>query len=710
MGKYITFRLTRYFSFLSLVLIVAAGLTLGWSARDQATKQMSEMAQHHNEAMGQVFINALWPHFSPLTESAKSLSSEELRQEVVRLNLHPQVATLMHQSHIVKVKVYNREGLTVFSSDPKQIGESKLGNVGFQSGLAGRTASELTHRNQFDSFEGVQADLDVISSYLPVRDDAQIVAVMELYQDVTPFVQELNQVLIDVVLVGACVMVLLYLAQLMVVRYAQRLLLAQEDQLLQSNRELDARVAGRTAELATSNAQLQAEVAERQRAEVRLDHLAHHDPLTHLPNRLLFVEHLQRSIANAERHMRQIAVLFIDLDRFKEVNDTLGHTIGDELLVEIAKRLSGHIRTGDLLSRLGGDEFVCVLENVDSLFEAANVAEKLNARIAGPIELRNHSLQISASIGIAIYPQDGADTDNLLRAADTAMYQAKKMGRNTHHFYTPEMTQHARERVAMERLLRQAIANNELEVHYQIKMTAGDAPQPCGAEALLRWNNPELGSVPPVRFIPIAEETGFIVELGRWVLRTACQQAALWRTQGLVIPKMSVNLSVRQLERADILETVQRALVDSGLPAQALELEITESVIMNADDAISALERLTTLGIHLSVDDFGTGYSSLAYLKLLPIDTLKIDRSFVIGIGDNRGDESIIRAVIGMAQSLHLHTVAEGVETELQRAFLQKEGCEQMQGYLFGKPMAAGAFAERWKQLTLPAREASASA
>jgi EAL domain-containing protein (putative c-di-GMP-specific phosphodiesterase class I) len=246
-------------------------------------------------------------------------------------------------------------------------------------------------------------------------------------------------------------------------------------------------------------------------------------------------------------------------------------------------------------------------------------------------------------------------------------------------------------------------------VHYQIKMTLGDTPQPCGAEALVRWNNPELGSVPPVRFIPVAEETGFIVELGRWVLQTTCHQVALWRSQGLVIPKVSVNLSVRQLERADIQDTVQQALADSGLPADALELEITESVIMNADDAISALERLTTLGVHLSVDDFGTGYSSLAYLKLLPIDTLKIDRSFVIGIGDSRGDESIIRAVIGMAQSLNLRTVAEGVETELQRAFLQREGCEQMQGYLFGKPMAAGAFAERWKQLTSPTRETSTS-
>ena len=699
MDSPITFRLTRYFSLLSLVLIVLAGVALGWSARYQATEQITHMAQRHNEDMSRVFINALWPDFADLVRESEGQPADLLRAEVARRGLAQKTVALMKSSNITKVKLYNLSGLTVFSSSPAQIGESKKDNAGLRIALVGSPNSELTHRNQFDAFEGSMAEVDLIASYVPVRTDQGITDVMELYQNVTPFIAELDQVLFDVVLAGAAVMLLLYVAQLMVVRFAQNLLLIQERQLLVANQELDARVESRTRQLAQANAQLEGEVMERRRAETRLDHLAHHDPLTNLPNRLMFAEHLQRSIANAERHMRRIAVLFIDLDRFKEINDTMGHTVGDELLVEVAKRLGANLRNGDLLARLGGDEFVCVLENLDAPEEAARVAEKLIGHMAQKFSLRSHDFSISASIGISLYPDDGADTDNLLRSADTAMYQAKKMGRNTHHFYTPEMTQHARERVRLERLLRQAIANNELEVHYQIKMSAGPDPRPCGAEALVRWTSPELGAVPPVRFIPIAEETGFIVELGNWVLRTACQQAALWREQGLTLPKISVNLSVRQLERADVIHTVQSALHDFEWPAKALELEITESVIMHAEDAISALERISALGVQLSVDDFGTGYSSLAYLKLLPIDTLKIDRSFVTGIGDSQGDESIIRAVIGMAKSMHLSTIAEGVETQQQLEFLQREGCEQIQGYLFGKPVCAAEFLELWSQL-----------
>jgi diguanylate cyclase (GGDEF)-like protein len=699
MDSPITFRLTRYFSLLSLVLIVLAGVALGWSARYQATAQITHLAQRHNEDMSRVFINALWPDFADLVRESEGQPADQLRAEVARRGLGQKTVALMKNSNITKVKVYNLSGLTVFSSSPAQIGESKKDNAGLRIALVGSPNSELTHRNQFDAFEGSLAEVDLIASYVPVRTDQGITAVMELYQDVTPFIAELDQVLFDVVAAGAAVMLLLYLAQLMVVRFAQNLLLVQERQLVVANQELDARVESRTRQLAQANAQLEGEVMERRRAETRLDHLAHHDPLTNLPNRLMFSEHLQRSIANAERHMRRIAVLFIDLDHFKEINDTMGHTVGDELLVEVAKRLGANLRNGDLLARLGGDEFVCILENLDANEEAATVAEKLIGHMAQKFSLRSHDFSISASIGISLYPDDGADTDNLLRAADTAMYQAKKMGRNTHHFYTPEMTQHARERVRLERLLRQAIANNELEVHYQIKMSAGPVPRPCGAEALVRWTSPELGAVPPVRFIPVAEETGFIVELGNWVLRTACHQAALWREQGLTLPKISVNLSVRQLERADVIHTVQSALHDFEWPAKALELEITESVIMHAEDAISALERISALGVQLSVDDFGTGYSSLAYLKLLPIDTLKIDRSFVTGIGDSQGDESIIRAVIGMAKSMHLSTIAEGVETQQQFEFLRREGCEQIQGYLFGKPVCAAEFLEQWSQL-----------
>jgi len=371
--------------------------------------------------------------------------------------------------------------------------------------------------------------------------------------------------------------------------------------------------------------------------------------------------------------------------------------VGDALLRLVGTRLTQHLRSGDLLARLGGDEFVCVLENLQTVHEASHVAEKLIACVEEPLQVGDHRLSISASIGISLFPQDGSSADDLLRAADTAMYQAKKHGRNTYHFYTPEMTQMARERAQLDRLLRHAIANDELQVHYQIKMALAGSTRPSGAEALVRWNSPELGSVPPARFIPIAEESGLIVELGEWVLRSACRQMAAWRNAGVDIGRMSVNLSVRQLERADILETVRSALQESGLPPGALELEITESVIMNTDDAINVLQSLASLGVKLAVDDFGTGYSSLSYLKLLPIQTLKIDRSFVIGIGGNSGDESIIRAVIGMAQSLGLATVAEGVETAPQLAFLQQSGCEQIQGYLFGRPVPADEFLQQWR-------------
>lgn len=698
MSDYKAFRLTRYFSILSSLLILIAGAALGLQAKYQATRQVTEMAQRHNETMSQVFVNALWPHFSALVAGSPGRSAADLRGTAEHLGLRSLTSELMKNSDIIKLKVYNLNGLTVFSSEAAQIGESNQDNLGFQTALNGSPRSALTHRNQFDSFEGVRVNVDVLASYLPIRADGQIKGVIELYQEVTPFVKDLHQVLLEVMLGGAVIMLVLYLIQLLIVSYAQGILQTQDTALRAANRELDARVEARTSELANINQHLEAEVLERRTAEARLAHLAHHDTLTNLPNRLQFTEHLQRSVSKAARGPHKLALLFIDLDRFKEVNDTLGHAVGDELLIEMSHRLAGQLRSGDLLARLGGDEFVCILENIHNQQDASRVADKLIAHIAEPVTIRDLDLAISASIGISLYPSDGIDADNLLRAADTAMYQAKKLGRNNYHFYTPEMTLYAQERAQLERLLRRAIENNELEVHYQIKMTAGEPHRPCGAEALACWNSPELGRVSPVKFIPIAEETGFIVTLGEWVLRSACRQMAAWRASGIHIPRIAVNLSVRQLERSDILEVVRSALAESGLPAESLELEITESVIMNTEDAVEVLQRLRDLGVKLAVDDFGTGYSSLAYLKLLPISTLKIDRSFVIGIGNNANDESIIQAVIGMAQSMNLSTVAEGVETAEQLAFLHASGCDEIQGYFFGKPQAADAFSAHWRQ------------
>lgn len=487
------------------------------------------------------------------------------------------------------------------------------------------------------------------------------------------------------------VLTLLFLFQLLIVRRAQGILDQQSRALEAANRELDDRVKQRTREL-------EAEVVERRNAEARLDHLAHHDPLTGLPNRLMFIETLRHSLALAARGKRRLAVLFIDLDRFKEVNDTLGHGVGDELLIAVAHRLAGHLRSSDTLARLGGDEFVCILEDVNDSAEAGRVAEKLLGLLAQPFDILEHELFVSASIGICLYPDDGTDVDTLVRNADTAMYQAKAIGRGCSHFYSPEMTAYARERNRLEALLRKAIEANELAVHYQMKVSPDG--RPTGAEALLRWHSAELGEVAPVRFIPLAEETGIIVPLGEWILRQVCRQMVAWRAAGLAIPKVSVNLSVKQIERIDIVALVRTVLAETNLDPAALELEITESVIMNIGNVLSILDELHGLGVHLAIDDFGTGYSSLSYLGKLPVNTLKIDRAFVTGIGGRGDDEAIIRTILSLARSLGLTTVAEGVDQAHQVDFLRRLGCDEIQGYYFSQSQPADAFVAHWRRLS----------
>jgi diguanylate cyclase (GGDEF)-like protein len=682
------FLLTRYFTVLSFVLIGLAGGVLSHFMSRQESQQLLRMAEDRNVAMSRIFRNALWADFVPMVSTTMHSSAHDLRSEAQQRNLQEKAVTLMQDSEIVKLKVYNPQGLTVFSTDPQQTGEDKAGNPGFMSARGGQVATELTHRNQFDAFEGVKSEIDVISSYVPIITQGQTVGVIEVYQDVTRFVNLVSRAKRVIWAMAFCVLAVLYLLQLLVVQRAQRILRQQGDELAASNRELDLRVQTRTAEL-------QAEVSERRNAEERLDHLAHHDPLTGLPNRLMFAEQLKKSIALASRQTRQLAVLFIDLDRFKEVNDTLGHAVGDELLVAVTRRLVTHVRTGDTLARLGGDEFICILEDVDDARGVNVVADKLIDLLSQPFDIVEHELYVAASIGICLYPADGEDADTLVRNADTAMYQAKAHGRGRSHFYTPEMTTYAQERIRLEALLRRSIEADELSLHYQLKVDMQG--QPSGAEALLRWSSAELGTVPPVRFIPLAEETGFIVELGEWVLRQACRQMMDWRAAGLNMPKLSVNLSVKQIEHGNIVDVVRTILEETGLEATALELEITESVIMNIEDALTILNKLDQLGVQLAVDDFGTGYSSLAYLKLLPINTLKIDRSFVIGIGENPGDEAIIRTVVALARSLKLSTVAEGVDSAHQVDFLRAHGADEIQGYFFGKPQPADEFASNWR-------------
>jgi len=431
--------------------------------------------------------------------------------------------------------------------------------------------------------------------------------------------------------------------------------------------------------------------AERAVAEGRaqLQHLAHHDPLTGLPNRTLLRDRVAQALAHAQRHQGRLALLFIDLDQFKEVNDTLGHATGDALLRHVAQAFAQVLREQDTVCRQGGDEFTILLSEVDSPAAVVHAVERIMTISNGRTTIAGHELPMSLSLGIAMYPQDGQDFDALMQCADTAMYRAKAAGRNAYRFYDPQMNVEASERSRLRWLLGHAIERGELELHYQPYYRLSDRAL-RGAEALLRWRSAELGAVSPAQFIPVAEDGGLIHEIGAWVLREACVQAAAWRRAGLDLPRVAVNLSILQFRRGDLVAEVEAALAAAGLPAERLELEITESVAMqDTDRVLATAARLKQLGVSLAIDDFGTGYSSLAYLQRLSVDKLKIDRSFVHAALEQRGTAAIVRAVVDMARALGLEVVAEGIETAAQRDFLAGVDCAMGQGYLFARPLAA---------------------
>ncbi|HEY9199949.1 MAG TPA: EAL domain-containing protein, partial [Gammaproteobacteria bacterium] len=385
----------------------------------------------------------------------------------------------------------------------------------------------------------------------------------------------------------------------------------------------------------------------------------------------------------------------LDLDRFKQINDTLGHSTGDRLLRAVAGRLAGCLRQDDTVARLGGDEFSILLEGLEQADDVVPILEKLVETMRHPFGLDGHEFFLTFSIGISMYPQDGEQADVLLRNADTAMYRAKEQGRNSYRFYTADMNARAFERLDLESKLRRALERNEFVLHYQPKLDLGSG-YVTGVEALLRWQHPEQGLVPPGEFIPTLEETGMIVPVGRWVLHEACRQARSWRTAGLPPLSVAVNISTHQFRRDDICATVREALATYGMPPDELELEITESALM--DDiahAAASIQQLKELGVKVAIDDFGTGYSSLAYLKRFAIDSLKIDRTFVRDICDDADDAAIVSAVVAMAQRLHLRVVAEGVETGAQLEFLRQQGCDEMQGFLLSRPMP-GAELSAW--------------
>ena len=435
---------------------------------------------------------------------------------------------------------------------------------------------------------------------------------------------------------------------------------------------------------------------ERKAMELRLHAMASYDKLTQLPNRELLLDRLTQAIGQAARRETMVGLLLLDLDRFKLVNDTLGHAFGDELLKAAATQIKVCLGENDTLARLGGDEFVVLLTNINSARDAGKIAHRIIDQLSMPITLDGREVFVSASIGISLFPNDGMDKHELITNADVAMYRAKEEGRNHFQFYTYGMNAATVERLTLENDLRRAVERHELLLHYQPQLDIATG-QITGMEALVRWQHPDLGLVPPARFIPIAEETGLIAPIGQWVLKTACAQTQAWVEAGYPPVTVSVNLSSRQFHQEDTLRTVTDTLRESGLDPRQLVVEITESSLMkNPDDGVVTLNLLHNMGVGMSIDDFGTGYSSLGHLKRFPLETLKIDRSFVDDVTENPEDAAIVRAILAMAHSLNIKVVAEGVETEKQLQFLKEAGCDGAQGFHIGRPMPSPEFAEQF--------------
>jgi diguanylate cyclase (GGDEF)-like protein/PAS domain S-box-containing protein len=465
------------------------------------------------------------------------------------------------------------------------------------------------------------------------------------------------------------------------------------DAVRRARDELEVRVLERTAELAGANALLQGEIVERRQAEARVHHMAYHDSLTGLPNRALLSDRLERAMLAAQRSGRKLAVMFIDLDRFKTINDSLGHLTGDHLLKGVASRLCRAVRASDTVARLGGDEFVVLVPGICAADECIHVAEKMIDALATPFPFEGRMLHITPSIGICLHPDDGADVETLMRHADAAMYHAKASGRNNYQFFTQRMNQAAAQHFELESSLRGALAKEEFELYYQPIIDIGTR-RVHAMEVLLRWRRPDGGLVLPDHFIPIIEENGLIVPIGEWVMRSACAQSVEWQRRGLEPVPLAVNLSPRQFMHRGLIESIRRILDETGIDPALIEFEITETALMqHGEQTLEILGQINSMGIRLSIDDFGTGYSSLAYLKRFPVRKIKIDRAFIKDLEGSAEDRAIVAAIIALSTSLQLSVVAEGVETEGQYALLERSGCQYAQGYLFAPPVE-GAEAE----------------
>ncbi len=656
------FRLTRAYSLVSLVGILIVAVVMAFFYRAVAVDALMRVQDESNADLTRAFADSIWNKHAAFIERASTLPPDQLALQPEIAVLREDLKQRMRGMRVMKIKIYDRSGLTVFSTEVTQIGEQKGDNPGFQGALQGKVVSKIVFRDKFNAFDQIIEDRDLLSSYLPVHygQDDQIVGVFELYTDITTLLGEVRQTEYKIMALVAGLMLGLYLFLLIYVRRADGIIKQHEKE-------------------------------EREIQQERIRYLAQHDQLTGLPNRILLLNLLDQAVQRARLTRRPLAVLYLDIDRFKLINDNLGHEAGNQILLEIISRIGWVVGERNIIGRIGGDELVLVQENLPTQ-TVDNLAGRIINKLSEPLLIGDVEVTVTVSIGITLFPDDNHNAEHLLKNAEAAMLRAKEQGRNRYAFFTEELNAHAIERFELEHGLHRALINQQFELHYQPRLDANTG-QVLGAEALLRWRREDDSITMPALFIPILEEMGLIVPVGAWVLREACRQCKAWQDLGYPQLRISVNLSMRQFRAESLLTDIRSALLESGLVASSLELELTESML--AEDAASTakiLHDLKDIGVQLSIDDFGTGYSSLSYLMHFPIDCLKIDRAFVHDAIANADHANLTRTIVAMAKSLKLKTVAEGVETQAHRDFLVSLACDELQGYFFSRPVAATDF------------------
>jgi len=662
-----SFPLLRYFTLISLSSIILASIFLGSYSKKIFVDNLIKSEERNNVALTKLLANSVWPHFHEFIKHAGTLTGDEIRANPKTFFLKKLINDEVNGLDVIKIKIYNLDGLTIFSSDFKQIGNSKKLHESFLQAKQGNVVSKLSFRDKIYAKEEFIQNRNVIASYVPVKlgNKSNIEGVFEVYKDVTQIIHRIEAIQQKVIIGVVGTLTILFFILFFVVRNA--------DKIIKKNNH------------------------EQHEATEKIRQVAFYDSLTGLPNRLLFNDRIVHALQMATRIEKLVILMFIDLDRFKQVNDNLGHEAGDEILRQASIRFTECVRTGDTVSRISGDEFTIILENLKNVDFSTTVANRIIDKMAQPFILDENEVNVTCSIGISVYPFNDDDADSLVKKSDAAMFFSKSYGRNNYHYYSPDMHQHGSQRYQLETDLTAAIKESQFFLVFQPKVSLNDWTM-HGMEALIRWKHPEKGIISPETFIPILEETGLIIQVGEWVLRESCRITKQWQDEGLPPLSVAVNISALQFRQLGFIDAVNSILSDTKLDPQYLELEITENCLIDdAEENIALMHNLKDMGIKLTIDDFGTGYSSLNYLCKLPVDTLKIDRGFINGMIDNTQKRSVVTAIISFAHGLKLDVVAEGIETQEQLVFINAMRCTSIQGYLFSKPISESDFYELHK-------------